>query len=34
MNDIPEFEDAVACFRRFLAEEGLPSQIRNLSLAS
>ena len=27
MNDIPDFEDAVACFRHFLAEEGLPSRI-------
>jgi len=27
MNDIPEFEDAVASFRHFLAEQGHPSTI-------
>ena len=27
MNDIPDFEDAVASFRHLLAEEGLPSTI-------
>lgn len=27
MHDIPEFEDAVAVFRKFLAEQGLPSTI-------